>query len=171
MAIVATTKAEISFAGYTTWPLATTRSIFPLDAVTSDSLGRRRRILCAIAAVISALMIAASARASEVLFYGTPGEAMKAQMMLDLQSVAMNMAKVKYGKEGLGREIADARGAVIQSCKSGVRDEADESRLVRLLDAKDFWYMPFYWTGEQGLLAAAAMDKLTGGRLDGGNPS
>src|SRR5438034_256323 len=84
----------------------------------------------ALAIILAVMLVSPAGKAETGLFLGTPSQAFVAQMMLDLQHVAMKAAELTHDKRELSDQIADARLRVRASCASGARDVASETRLV-----------------------------------------
>jgi hypothetical protein len=97
----------------------------------------------ALAIIFAMILVSPAVKAQTVLFRGTPGQAVVAQMMLDLQHVAMKAGELTYLKREFSEEIASARQRVRASCASGARDQVSEASLVGLLRDKDLYYLFF----------------------------
>jgi hypothetical protein len=116
--------------------------------------------------ILGVMLVSPAAKAQTVLFRGTPGQAVVAKMMLDLQRIAMTAVELTHYERELSNQFADARQRVRASCALGTRDQASEAHLVGLLRDKDLYCLLFYTQSGEAARAVTGMDAITGGKLD-----
>ena len=128
-----------------------------------------RRVL--LAATGALILAAAPARAQTYFFYGTPSEAYKAQMMLNLKTGLQSAVNLQQSVAVNNYSMMADRKTIEAACSSGSHDFATEARLADELRGKDVYYLVLY-SQQAGLFSSRSnltkLEALGGAPLDHG---